>query len=137
MGMQERFWAKVDKTATCWLWMASKDRGGYGMFSVKRKPQRAHRVAYELLIGPIPDKHEIHHVCRVRACVNPDHLEVVTKREHPDAGPSLSAAKTQCPHGHPYTPENTFVRTDKNGRKTRKCRECLRAQWRRREQRRT
>src|SRR3990167_9081181 len=74
-----RFWVRVDKTATCWLWKGSIDSQGYGRLS--RRPRRsAHRFSYQLLIGPIPPGRELDHLCRVRHCVNPDHLEAVTRR---------------------------------------------------------
>ncbi len=71
----ERFWLKVEKTDTCWLWKASLGSGGYGQFSINQKPRRAHRVAWELLVGPIPDGLDLHHKCFTPRCVNPEHLE--------------------------------------------------------------
>lgn len=81
--IEARFWAKVDKTETCWLWTAAiRRRSGYGVFSHQARTMLAHRFAYELLVGPIPDGLVIDHLCRVRHCVNPDHLEPVTQREN-------------------------------------------------------
>ena len=77
---EERFWAKVDKTDDCWLWTANRTNAGYGHFWLDRRMVLAHRFAYELLIGPIPDGLTLDHLCRVRACVNPAHLEAVTNR---------------------------------------------------------
>ena len=77
-----RFWAKVDKTETCWLWTGGQS-AGYGRFGFKGRPNLgAHRFAYELLVGPIPPGLDLDHLCRVRNCVNPDHLEPVTRREN-------------------------------------------------------
>lgn len=76
----ERFWAKVDKSGPsgCWFWTASKTQSGYGMFHGKG----AHRYAYELLVGPVPTGFQLDHLCRVKHCVNPDHLEPVTPRKN-------------------------------------------------------
>lgn len=77
---EERFWRKLEKTETCWLWTAAKQQNGYGMFGTEpsSKVTTAHRYSYELHVGPIPEEMQIDHLCRVRACVNPAHLEVVT-----------------------------------------------------------
>lgn len=119
-SIEERFWAKVQPTGFCWEWTASKAHG-YGYFN----GSRAHRFAYELLVGPIPDGLVIDHLCRNRGCVNPDHLEPVTQRENTMRGYSFSrlhARKTHCIRGHEFTPENTKTRS--NG--ARICRECMR-----------
>ena len=78
-----RFWAKVEKTATCWLWMGAKETRGYGYFRPhSHDPFKAHRIAYETLVQPVPEGLELDHLCRVRSCVNPAHLEVVTHAEN-------------------------------------------------------
>ena len=128
----ERFWEKVHKTDTCWLWTASKFYTGYGrfytgpgQFGLERKIECAHRVAYELVKGPIPEGLQIDHLCRVPACVNPDHLEAVTRRENWIRGEAPSAKAHLLPHckyGHEYTPENTYMK--KQG--GRSCRQCHR-----------
>lgn len=124
-----RFWEKVDKdTDDCWRWTATLNPGGYGQFWNGAKLVSAHRWAYEHLVGPIPDGLQLDHLCRVRNCVRPDHLEPVTHRENGLRGISpnaVNAAKTHCKHGHEFTPENTIVRTGK-GRSGRECRECKR-----------
>ena len=76
-----RFWAKVDRSGSCWLWLAATSHG-YGTFQSNGKLVRAHRYAYELLVGPIPGGLVIDHLCRTTACVNPEHLEPVTQREN-------------------------------------------------------
>jgi hypothetical protein len=78
---EDRFWAKVEKTESCWLWTASlNQKTRYGQFFRRHgEPVDAHRFSYELANGPIPDKHDVHHTCHVRHCVNPVHLEAVTR----------------------------------------------------------
>lgn len=73
----DRFWEKVDKSGECWLWTAYTTKKGYGQTHIGGKTKYAHRVAYELSVGPIPDGKELDHLCRNRACVNPDHLDPV------------------------------------------------------------
>lgn len=117
--MPERFWTKVAKAAPndCWLWTARQNGKGYGMFG----NACAHRVSYELIIGPIPLGLQIDHLCRVRACVNPAHLEPVTPAENTRRALALI---THCPQGHAYNVANTYWRTNTAGRKCRVCRAC-------------
>lgn len=76
---EQRFWAKVLKTDSCWLWQGRKNDNGYGLMLVDGKNVRAHRFAYELLVGPIPEGLDLDHVrargCTNRHCVNPAHLD--------------------------------------------------------------
>lgn len=122
--MADRFWAKVQKGDGCWLWMAAKDKWGYGKFKVESRRQRvAHRVAYELVRGPVPDGLELDHLCRNPSCVNPEHLEPVTSAENTRRSESIStrnSRKTHCARGHEFTPENIYW---ERGR-WRHCRTC-------------
>src|SRR5262245_56294238 len=72
-SVKRRFWSKVQKTETCWLWTGAKTRG-YGAINIDHHAVLAHRVSYELHIGPIPDGLYVLHRCDVHACVRPDHL---------------------------------------------------------------
>jgi hypothetical protein len=126
----ERFWSKVDKSGNCWRWTGHVDAAtGYGHLSWNGKSIGAHRASYEIHFGPIPAGLEIDHVrargCTSRACVNPAHLEAVTRQQNQLRGATIaaaSAAKTHCPQGHPYDETNTAI----TRRGHRRCRSCNR-----------
>ena len=124
MTLSERLLAKVDKSGSFWTWTGHIDQGGYGRFQLNNRWRFAHRVAYETLSGPIPDGMDLDHLCRVRHCVNPDHLEAVSHRENVLRGEGLAARQartTHCPKGHPYSEESTRHYAGR-----RFCRECNR-----------
>lgn len=129
-----RFWRKVDKGAGddgCWLWTGAKDHWGYGKIrtGVGRQQKVVHRVAYELLVGAIPDGLQLDHLCRQTSCVNPAHLEPVTGKENSlrsESIPALNARKTTCSKGHPFNHESTYHWVDARGRSGRRCRICRR-----------
>lgn len=124
-----RFESKVERTDTCWLWMGATNSKGYGCWSVDGVSQLAHRVAYQTLVGPIPEGLTIDHLCRVKVCVNPAHLEPVTMLEN-IARAAEQDRPANCPYGHEYTAENTYVKVRPNGQINRTCRTCVRAKAR-------
>lgn len=122
--LEIRFWQKVDKSDECWLWIGARHPLGYGHIKIDGQVASAHRVAYELARGAIPDGLVVDHLCRVPSCVNPEHLEAVTMTENTLRGfsPAAQAARRgHCERGHEYTPTNTYV-----WKGTRICRECRR-----------
>lgn len=136
-SVNQRFWAKVDSAEDgCWTWTACRSWKGYGLFGIRPAPgapqsnKHAHRVAYEMLVGPIPVGLHIDHLCRNRACVRPDHMEPVTPRENWIRGNTPSAVharQTHCIHGHPLFGDNLYVAP---GNGMRACRTCKKARKR-------
>lgn len=121
--VRSRFDSFVNKTEHCWLWTGAVSVGGYGQFVLGSKRYTAHRIGYLLAGRAIPAGLVLDHACRVRECVNPDHLRPTTNRENVLIGIGLSAInarKTHCHRGHEFTPENT--RVDAEG--FRVCRKC-------------
>jgi hypothetical protein len=124
-GYEEKFWQRVNKTPYCWIWTAGIRSTGYGAFYNGYRHTSAHRSAYELLVGPIPEGMVLDHLCKTRICVNPDHLVPVSNRENVlrgDGPTALNAIKTHCNQGHAYTPENTYNRPGGKGRTCLTCR---------------
>lgn len=131
---EERFWSKVNKSGPmplhgdvpgpCWQWTAGKIPNGYGSFHVARMRRTpSHRYAWEVLRGLIPDKLTIDHLCRNKLCVNPDHMEVVTRGENTLRAVDIGASnrnKTHCIKGHEFNSENTRI-TPAGGRRCRTC----------------
>jgi hypothetical protein len=126
---EQRFWRFVEKTASCWEWRGARNPEGYGQFHRRNKQVRAHRFAYELLVGPIPEGLVIDHLCRNHGCVNPAHLEAVTVHENMVRGEGPAAdneTRSHCTNGHEFTTENTY-----SWKGYRHCRACARERARR------
>jgi len=137
----ERLLANVspEPNSGCWLWLGKTDKGGYARLAIKSAhgpfiARLAHRISYTLLVSPIPEGPDLDHLCRVHCCVNPAHLEPVTRSINlkrgigvGDAGRVAATAHykaiTHCPQGHEYTEENTYCRPKAPGQ--RYCRACL------------
>ena len=105
----------------CWEWTGYKYNNGYAGMSWQGKQQLLHRLSYQHFVGAIPDGLVLDHLCRVKNCVNPDHLEAVTSREN-----SRRAMRTHCVNGHEFTAANVYI--PKDGK--RYCRECRRTRVR-------
>jgi hypothetical protein len=125
---QRYFEERTTITDGCWIWQGGKTAAGYAMMYILGGRQYAHRWAYQMFVGPIPDNCEIDHVCRNRGCVRPDHLQAVSHRVN--CSPERSSvgwntrAKTHCPKGHAYNEENTYQYFGKDNLYHRFCRIC-------------
>ncbi len=122
-----RFITKIEVAPNgCWLWTGALN-SGYGVVWDGAKVQRAHRVSYELFRGPLPVGTHGDHLCRTPRCVNPWHLDPVSKKENTLRGNSLAAQharQTHCIHGHEFTPENTRIYSCAGQPFMRICRQC-------------
>jgi HNH endonuclease len=131
LTVEERFWAKVEKTEGCWLWMGYRNKKGYGMFKMPDRVQLAHRAAWMLTNGPIPDGLDVLHKCDNPPCVRPTMLFLGTNADNQQdsvrKGRHVSTKKTHCLQGHPLAGENLYISPNEE----RQCRECKRESKRR------
>jgi len=134
--LRQRFWEKVavGLPEMCWEWQASGWANGYGAFCVNGKNTTAHRAAWEIHNGPIPDGLHIDHICKNRRCVNPDHLRAVTPRDNvtlnSESVVAANRTKTHCSRGHEFNEDNT--RWTGGTRSCRACRRMTRRSWQQR-----
>ncbi len=123
--LPSRFWAKVLRTPSCWLWTAAKAPQGYGRFNMNRKLDGAHRTVLGLhgvkTPGFVPD-----HLCEIRNCVHFDHLDFVSHGENLRRAAEKRGQVSHCKYGHEYTPDNT---TKIKGSIRRNCRQCVNARY--------
>lgn len=134
VNQAERFWGKVYKTDGCWLWCGYLESTGYGRCEVNRVRWRVHRLSYTLRYGDIPNGLVLDHLCRVRNCVNPDHLEAVTSGENSrrgDYSERMGPKVSHCKQGHAYDSANTYV-CPRGRRGCRICRRNSAILWRER-----
>lgn len=128
--LEERFWPKVDRSLgpdACWPWLAFRDRQGSGTICWQGVPLRAHRVSWEIAHRePFPAGLVADHLCRNTWCVNPAHVEPVTRHENLHRSLLTNAGKVACSQGHPYSAENTY----RSPAGKRLCRTCRRTRAR-------
>lgn len=130
----ERFWSKVDKNGPipshrpdlgpCWLWKDRPTTKGYGQIKIGNRKVHAHRFAYQIKNGPLDSSLTTDHLCRVRRCVNYDHLEAVTSQENTLRGvgiTAIQARKEYCCRGHLFSTENIYCAPGATGRRCRAC----------------
>lgn len=117
---------RKDPETGCWVWTDALNTNGYGVVwdPEKKRQLKAHRVAYEELVGPIPDALTLDHLCRNRACINPAHTEPVSRGENVlrGAAPTATRARqTHCIHGHELSGSNLWVDPKSGHRKCKRC----------------
>lgn len=132
LPLRERLFTRliIDPDTGCLLWTGGRNHKGYGYIGVNGRHARVHRLMYELFVGPIPDGMQLDHLCRVRHCASPSHLEAVTCRENvlrgdsgfSKGGKGRNSGKTHCDSGHEFTEANTYINPGSGSRTCRICR---------------
>lgn len=133
--MDAEYLERIETVSGCWILRSHRvSRDGYIQLNRRGSTKRAHRLIYELLVGPVPEGMGLDHLCRNRACVNPEHLEPVTSRintlRSPIAKAALNARKTHCGKGHEFSLDNTGWQTLPGRQPRRICMTCQRAAYR-------
>ena len=114
----------IINSSGCLLWTGATTAAGYGVVGDGPRIEYVHRLMYMWFVGPIPDGHQIDHLCRIRPCASPADLEAVTQRANilrGEGATALNAAATHCLNGHPFDLLNTYYRPDRTGRQCRAC----------------
>ncbi len=123
----------INPDTSCWEWTGHLNDKGYAHWRTKGQ-SKPYRWSYEYFVTPIPEGHDVHHKCGNKKCVNPEHLEAVDDYQHylrtlimGQARETVQRAKTHCPHGHPYSIENTYFCRSASGGIARQCKTCVKA----------
>lgn len=125
MNFIKCFWSKVEIGNGCWNWRGTRRSDGYGKIRINGNSLYAHRLSYELLRGPIPKGLTIDHLCSNTSCVNPYHLEAISRGENTlrgEAPTAINKRKTRCLYGHPLSGDNLLSWAI--GRGQRRCKIC-------------
>lgn len=144
--LPDRFWKRVEikdcgYITPCWVWLGAANNSGYGGFKYHGFSTTAHRFSYIKIHGEIDSSLVVDHMCRVRICVNPNHLQAVTQKQNLSTAIGLGEkgmvhlrelnkirqARTHCPKGHEFTEDNTYWELRKYGGKSRHCKACRNA----------